>query len=481
MSENQNSSPGPSPLADLSLRHCLIYAMPHIAVMWLMSPLGVVQGIYAKYYGLSLVTLATVLSLGRFVDVILDPLVGYCSDRYYERHSTRKPFMAVGGLLFLVGAWALFIPPETITTAYLVIWLMVFYLGFTLWEIPHVTWGGELAPGSEAKTRIYSVRAMALQVGVALFFIIPLLPLFNSREITPETLRVTVWLAGALLLVLLPLCLSLTPNGPRSLAKQRSHQPSTPTNPAANHRKTLWLTLLKNQPMQIFLAAFLFSMMGSGMWNGLLFIYVDTYLGLGEQFAGMTLFSIATVLCAIPLLTPLASRFGKKAVWLLAMVLVLISLLYTATLEVNNTDFTQLILLNTLFALGQAGMSVIPAAVLSEIIDYHRWKHDQSQDAVFFSSFIFTSKLSGTVGFALGLAIAGWFGFDPAQTAHSAESVQGLMLAMVWIPLVLCVIATVFVAKLPINARRHRIIRRRLDSQPNTRAPVYAEPSLSSC
>ena len=53
--------------------------------MALFAPTQILAGVYAKYYELSLVELASVSLLARLFDAVTDPLVGYWSDRVRER------------------------------------------------------------------------------------------------------------------------------------------------------------------------------------------------------------------------------------------------------------------------------------------------------------------------------------------------------------------------------------------------------------
>ena len=86
------------------------YALPTVAVAFLMSPIAIIQGIYAKYFGLSLTEIATVLLIARMFDAITDPVVGHLSDRFSARHGSRKAFILFGGLLFIISAYFLFVP-----------------------------------------------------------------------------------------------------------------------------------------------------------------------------------------------------------------------------------------------------------------------------------------------------------------------------------------------------------------------------------
>ena len=52
----------------------------------LIAGTNIVQGIYAKYFGLALTTIAAVVLLVRISDAITDPLIGYLSDRYQDRY-----------------------------------------------------------------------------------------------------------------------------------------------------------------------------------------------------------------------------------------------------------------------------------------------------------------------------------------------------------------------------------------------------------
>ena len=93
-----------------SLSESLTYSAPYLTMAWLGAPIPILQGIYAKYYGFSLTTLATIILLARFFDAITDPLIGYYSDRYARRTGTRKPFILAGGLLLILSAYFLYVP-----------------------------------------------------------------------------------------------------------------------------------------------------------------------------------------------------------------------------------------------------------------------------------------------------------------------------------------------------------------------------------
>ena len=132
-------------------------------------------------------------------DAVSDPLVGYCSDRYYAYGGSRKPFVVSGGLLFLISSWFLYVPrTNNVSTLYFLFWFLSFYFSYTIFVVPHYAWGGELVVDARERNRLFSLRTLALFLGTILFFIVPLFPMFDSNEFTPKTLKWAVIFSGFL-------------------------------------------------------------------------------------------------------------------------------------------------------------------------------------------------------------------------------------------------------------------------------------------
>lgn len=88
-----------------------IFVIPFAGVSLFMASLGVLHGIYAKYFGISLTAIATVLLVSRLFDAINDPIIGYSSDRVRLHTGTRKQFVFIGGLLTAISCYFLIQPP----------------------------------------------------------------------------------------------------------------------------------------------------------------------------------------------------------------------------------------------------------------------------------------------------------------------------------------------------------------------------------
>lgn len=440
------------------------YAIPYITATSLAVPAAVViQGIYAKYYNISLTTLATVVLFAKLFDAVCDPIIGYCSDRHFRRTGNRMPFILVGGTLLTICSYFLCVPPTNAGTLYFCICFFGFYFAWTLFEIPHIAWAGEIAKTGDDKTKIYSFRTIAGYFGVALFYAVPLMPFFETRDITPDTLRVSTILSGILMLFFLFLCSRMLNDRPDLEDSKNSVLKSSYNEPYV--LSAVIKSILSNKPFLIFIIAHFFSSIATGMWYGLIFIYVDAYLNLGSQFSQMFLFAFLIGIIATPFWYKLTLKFGKKTIWIWAMLLAMFSFAYTGVLTPYDTSLRELVILKVVQTLGFVCIGMIAPAMLSEISDYSNWKYRNDTSAIFFSFLTFISKADKAIGGALGLAIAGWYGFDMRIAEHSTESVLGLTIAIAWLPLAFSVVALVFISIAPINSRRHQIIRKRLDAR----------------
>lgn len=465
----------------------LAYSAPVVGMSCLMAPLAIVQGIYAKHYGIPLTTIAMVVLVARIVDAITDPAIGYWIDRYYQKTGSRKPFVMVGGLLTVVSGYLLYVPPAQVSAVYFAVCLILFYLAYTLFEIPHITWGGELSssektlPGKSSKssivnkTKVYSLRVMSGYVGLILFYTIPQLPLFDTSDITPETLQVAAVMAGLLMLASLWLCAAATPRGsppptlPANLKSTNTNDHGQNNNSGSTVNKNEFRQLLRmmtgNTSFVLFCGAVLFSGIAVGMWYGLIFIYVDAYLGMGDQFAQMFMMAFVVGVISTPFWYQAACHIGKKNVWIVAKLLMMVCFVYTTLLHPGETQFYELVLLKALQTFALSGMGVVTSVLLSDIADYGTWKYRVNRSASYFAVYTFMGKSNAAIAMATGLAIAGWYGFDATATTHSQDSVFGLTLAMTWLPFFFSLVSLIFFLMIPMNERRSQIVRRQLDGR----------------
>ena len=463
---------------DIALSHCMAYIAPSMMLAFLFGPIGVLQGIYAKYFGVALTTIATVLLISRLFDAVTDPIIGYWSDRHYAKTGTRKPFIVAGGLLFIISSYFLYAPVDintlnaqtTVSASYFLVWFLLFYFAWTLLEIPHLAWGAELATNAKTKNKLFSFRASSTWVGILFFYLIPLLPFFPSDEFTPQTLQWTAICAGLLMLPALYYCVKVTPDGTApNIGKADTHSVW-----ALRHE------MMANTPFLIFISAFCLYGFAVGMWFTLIFIVVDTFLNVGHHFALLTVAALSLAIASVSLWYWLANRFGKKLAWGLGALCYACAIGITGFLAPGQTSLLGLTAVLLLAYTGSTSVIALSPSLLADVIDYGRWKFGTDHSATYFALYTLLLKTSGAIGGSIGLGITGGFGFEPASTEHTAEAVFGLHLAASWLPATVMALAACVMAQFSLTTRRSQLIRCRLDRrQPNPRKPDSAIPATA--
>lgn len=262
------------------------YAAPTAGGYYFYIPMwSILPGIYAKYFGLSLTTIAAVVLFIRLFDGVIDTTIGYLSDWHRAAGGSRKSWVVVGSLGVIVACYFLFQPSQPATTSYYLMWSMVYFLAFTIADIPHCTWGSELTLNYQQRARIFAVRYFMTRMGIVAFYAIPLLPFYATTDYTPQVLKDAAYAGGILTLIGLAWMMIAAP-------------PGIVTRTVREDSPRLFIdSLLRNKPLLLYFGAYSAIGISAGMWFGLLYFYLDTYLGLGAKVALM--FLLATAIAAV--------------------------------------------------------------------------------------------------------------------------------------------------------------------------------------
>ena len=447
----------PETESDLPRSIVVSYVMPVLPIIFLFGPLPLLQGIYAKYYGLPLTAIATVLVIGRLFDAITDPLIGYAVDHHIARGGSRKPFLVGGVLLLILSSWFLYIPQGDVSIEYFLGWYLTIYFAFTLFEIPHIAWPNKLTAGIQDRSTLFTLRALAGMVGGLLFFVVPQLPFFESSDITPQTLEWTVYGAYCLLLPAVWLCLAYTPDDytPDSVDSRPLQKDSL---------KKVLQSIVINRPLVILLLACACIFFAGGMGGMILFLFVDVYLGMGDKFALASMLGFGASLLSLKCWHYGSQRWDLKKLWVAGIVIMAIGAVGTGLLSPGD-HWLWLIVWMMLTLGGGSVFAIAMPALMSKMVDYGTWKFGAERSAMYFSTYTFLNKTISALGGSLGLAIAGWYGFDATASEFSESAVFGLRLSIVWIPSLILLVGAALVLAIPMTDRQYKAIRHRLDQR----------------
>ena len=433
-------------------RTILLYALPNFAFAMPAIPVYVLlPAFYAESLGLGLTATGVALFAARAVDVLSDPLVGFASDRFGTRWGRRKPWILAGAVLAGIGVVQLFQPPPDVSVSYLLVWVIVLYIGWTMLAVPYTAWGAELSDDYHVRSRITGAREGAMLVGIlAAASVPPLAASWGAAE--AEGLELVAWLTIAI--------------GSPLLVMLLWRVPERPAERAGAARVSLSLkaigALLANRPFARLLAAWFINGLANGLPMILFPLYLKHALGADETTRGVfILVYFLAGLLAIPMWLALSRRFGKHRVWCWAMVIACAAFVWVPLIEQGGFAAFFVVCLVTGMALG-ADLS-LPPSMQADVVDFDTLRTGQRRAGMFFALWSMSTKLALGAAALIAFPALDFLGFDPAADG-GAKGVLALAVIYALVPVVfkLCAILTIW--HHPITRRRHDVIRKRLQT-----------------
>lgn len=124
---------------------------------------------YADTLLVSPTAVGLMMLLGKTFDAVTDPAMGYVSDTTRSRWGRRRPYVLLGAVPMGFFFYLLFAPPDWLSGGQLLWYLLAVSLGlytfFTVFTIPYLAWGAELARNYHERTAVVQIRALCGLVG----------------------------------------------------------------------------------------------------------------------------------------------------------------------------------------------------------------------------------------------------------------------------------------------------------------------------
>lgn len=437
----------------LSIPKMLAFAAPAAGSYFFYGPMwSILPAVYVKYFGLELSAVATVVLLIRLFDGITDPTIGYLADRHREANGSRKLWVICGGVGAIVACYFLFYPPQNVTTAYYLGWSVVYFFMLTVSEVPHMTWGSELTLDYNERASVFGARYIFTYIGSLIFFAMPLLPLYTTNDYTPEVLQDALKVGMALTLIGVVWAILHAPAGHMTRSTK------------GDSFKFFLKSLRENKPFLIYCAATAFVSLAYGMWFGLIYFYLDSYLNLSDKVAAIFMASYLLSMVFSPLWLVLIRKTSKANAWLMGVLFFCAQLLCMYFVDPSATWWLPALFVVTAY-ISFASNDIAALSTLGDVVDYGKLKFRKDRGATYYAVNSLVFKVGLGVGGGISLSIAGLSGFDPNRATHGAFEVLGLQIGFLGLPLLFALVGLIFVIRTPITRHRHQIIQRRIESR----------------
>ncbi len=431
----------------LGFSRLVIFALPALVSSILLGPVaGILPTLYAERFHLNLATLGAVLLAARIFDAVIDPAIGLLSDRTRSRFGPRKPWIVVGYAITLAAMLFLFRPVGTPGAGYLLTLMFVLYFGWSLFEIPYAAWAVEISRDSKTRATVNAYRAGALWIGGILFTLAPAVVPGAGGKMGFEAL-------GAVALFLLVAA-------PLSILASVAVVPKGELVPLEQSPKLseLWSSLRGNRAFVAFSIIYLFVGLASGVSGAVSFLYVTSYLGLGDRYTA--LFLPATLLgpLMIPVWAILLRRFDKYRVTAIAFTIYACLMPLPWLIAPGASSFVPMIVFYCALTVFAPLLMISMPTIMGDIVDDDELRTGKNRAGQYSALQTLLAKAAGAASGPLALMIVGFFGFQPGARVNSSAAIEGLRLVNNLLPFLLVMPGVLLLWRFPMNDARHREI-----------------------
>jgi Na+/melibiose symporter-like transporter len=409
-----------------------------------------VSKFYAEDLKIDVATVGLILLVARFADFIVDPIIGYASDRTTGSLGRRRTWVLLGAPVFALGIFMLFMPPPDAGETHLLIWIAVFYLGWTMITIPYGAWGAELSGDYNERSRITGVREIFTLVGLAIAGAIPVIVGTGAASGAAGGYWHAMEVLGWTIVLLTPLGVAImfwsTPEPPYGEAQHVSVW------------KGAWAAL-SNLPFLRLFTATLFVRIASRAAEVLFLFYMVDAVGLTKAQGNH--FPLALIVSAIvfaPLWIWLGAKITKHKALSLAM-MIGVGVFATLPLVQGGGYWPNLTLFAVLGAVFSAPYT-LGQSIAADVVDLDSLKSHEPRAGLMISFFGLAIKGGDALGAGAALMLVGYLGFDSTVAEKTPEALNALSLVFCAMPIAFYLPAILLLWTFPITPEVQRRIRR---------------------
>ena len=416
---------------------------------------------FASQLGLGLAAGAA-FGVVRLIDIPVDPALGLLIDKTRTRIGRYRPWMLAGVPILMLALYMLYQAPPGITEAYLVVWLLVVYLGMSILLVAGNAWASSLATAYRERSRIFGAM---LAMGVLGTITALLIPVVFEKLHKPELdgMRAVGWFLFGLSLIAVLIAVSRTPERAAAAPSGR------------RFRLADYAGLLTRGNVLRILAADFCVTMGPGWMAALYFFYYRQSREL--SLSGASLLLVLYVLAGLvgaPATAWLANRTSKHRALIVSTTLYALMLIIIPVLPRGEA----MLYAPPMFILGAlaTGFIVMVRAITADVGDELRLEGGQDLMGLLYAITSATTKAAGALAIFVSFGLLGVVGFNARPHAvNGPDQIHGLDLVFVIGPIAFVMLGGAAFLGYKLSADRHADIRRQLDE----RDAVYAESPIT--
>jgi GPH family glycoside/pentoside/hexuronide:cation symporter len=399
---------------------------------------------YTDVLGMPNAMAGMIYAIGSLWDAVTDPAMGYVAERTRTRWGRYRPYLLFTpiplGLSYLLIFWH---PGDVSLSTMAVLALtgqFIFRLLFTMASTPYSSLMARMTQNADDRAGMAGARMLFAYAG-GFTVVILAGAMLEAVEDDRTAFMMVALVSGVLATAVFWLCFAIC-REPEEGANERP----------APSLKDSFASMRANFPFLIVLASILLMVCGTTI-IGKTILYFFEYR-MGDRNAGsQALMAFAAVgLLVIPFWTFVTLKTSKRFVWLAGSAVSAVALL---TLLFNPAHSNEMVIANYIFiSFGFGAFAVTFWGMLPDTVEYGEWKSGARVEATIFGLVTFAQKAA----VALSAVVLGFLldviGYQAGEV-QSAETLSGLTLIIVFVPLAGIVASVAFMLFYPLSPQRH--------------------------
>ncbi len=379
--------------------------------------------------GLEPALAGSLILIAKLYDVVTDLPMGWLSDRTSTPLGARRPYLLAAGFVTPLSMILLFSQPLIEPAQYVMVALLLYATGYTLFNVPYLSMPAELAPDTHVRTRMMAWRSAFIAAGT--FFGVSLAPYLvgsmgsgaNAYAMLGKVMAITIaiafigcfWFTGA--------------------AKPQ------PAQAVYMPLRAQLAAIIANRYFLALMGIKITHLLAMAVGAGSLFFFMKFALGYDLKVLGIY-GAVTTFFWALsmPFWSRLARTRGKRAGYFVATFAYVVVTL-TWLLAEPAEPMALLVVRAMVFGVVSGGMLLMGNAMLQDIMDRDYRDTGKRKNGLFAGMYSLTEKITSGIGAQLLGAILSVSGFSRMASEQPATAIEGIYLAVAVIPAVLMLIS----------------------------------------
>lgn len=420
---------------------------------------------YTTFCGLPVFQAALIFSISTYLDVILNPLMGFITDNFYNTRLGKKfgrrrffimigiPLMIIYPLLWITG----------MNFFYYLITYIMFEMTYTMVMIPYETLAVEMTNSFTERTYLTGFKAMFGKIANFIGAALPGVFFATLGKSSPYSFLATGVVYGTIMIIALSLLYFNSWERPVSEVREE-------------HVESIWdgfkklfidiFSTLRIRAFRDHLGMYLFGFGSEWLFTAVFTYYIVFVLGQQSTFVS-ELNSMSAILqlvsTALFMFVCAKKGFTKPFSFALGMVISAV-LAYGAITFFHLSSISGIVIAITAwFGLGTGGVYYIPWTTYVFMADIDEVVTNRRREGIYSGAMTMAGKLiRATVVFILGVVLQ-FFGFKEGATNQPASAIYAILGVMVIGVITLAVLGIICSSRLKLDKHNHQLILDELD------------------